>query len=281
MAISESAWLRQLARPDATMEVYANGFRTVSEAAKTRVAGTPFQILDRVLPRHVLYFILRNTVRIVVDGVEDVLRPSSFMWLAPGLTHSFAFDPVRHVTLIHIVLRIESGGRELLPPHRTLIEHHADAIAAPMRMLHERLREPSPYAAESQRAALTLVTAAAFDARRRAAAGRRLDHAQCRRLEDLIASGRSPAPHPRDLARALGLSHDYFTRLFHATYGTSPRLWLNRERLQRAAADLLQSSRPIGDLAVAHGYPDIYSFSKQFKKVMGESPARYRRSRRG
>ncbi len=56
----------------------------------------------------------------------------------------------------------------------------------------------------------------------------------CRLVRERIADQLAPD----DLARAVGLSGDYFARLFRASFGVSPRQWLADERI-RAAARLL------------------------------------------
>lgn len=53
--------------------------------------------------------------------------------------------------------------------------------------------------------------------------------------------------------------------------------WLVRERLRWAAQRLSESDIAIGDLARQLGYPDIFSFSRQFKQVHGVSPRAHRR----
>jgi len=87
--------------------------------------------------------------------------------------------------------------------------------------------------------------------------------------------------HPRDLARLLRLSHDYFTRCFSASFGCSPRAWLQRERLERAAEHLLQPDCTVGQVARHAGYPDVFPFSKQFKAHFGQSPSAFRRAHEG
>ena len=85
---------------------------------------------------------------------------------------------------------------------------------------------------------------------------------------------------PAQLAAHLGLSADYFTRLFRKSYGISPRAWIVRERIKMAAVRLLESHLNIGEVAEEFGYSDIFFFSSQFKQVMGQSPRHYRSSAR-
>jgi AraC-like DNA-binding protein len=47
-------------------------------------------------------------------------------------------------------------------------------------------------------------------------------------------------------------------------------------RIRRAAALLVEDERPIGDVASALGYADLFLFSRQFSAVMGVAPRVWR-----
>lgn len=94
------------------------------------------------------------------------------------------------------------------------------------------------------------------------------------RLLALIERAPAARPQPADLARALGLSPTWFSRVFRRTYGCAPRTWLVRHRIARAA-DRLQSAHGIGAVAAEFGYADLFLFSRQFRAVMGQSPRRW------
>ena len=50
-----------------------------------------------------------------------------------------------------------------------------------------------------------------------------------------------------------------------------------RQRVQAACGLLMDRSLSIVQVAERLGYPDAFTFSKQFKRVMGQSPSSYRR----
>ncbi|MEO6845738.1 MAG: AraC family transcriptional regulator [Chthoniobacterales bacterium] len=80
------------------------------------------------------------------------------------------------------------------------------------------------------------------------------------------------------IARECGLSASRFSYLFRKQVGTSPQLYMEKLKLQRAAQMLRHSETPIGEIALEVGYPNIFYFSTRFKKIMGKSPLDYRRS---
>lgn len=78
------------------------------------------------------------------------------------------------------------------------------------------------------------------------------------------------------IARCLGLSRSYFSAVFSRAEGLSPQEYLVEFRL-RKAAELIETRglRP-GEAAAACGYPDVFTFSKMFKKKFGVPPGKYR-----
>jgi AraC-like DNA-binding protein len=76
----------------------------------------------------------------------------------------------------------------------------------------------------------------------------------------------------------VGLSPDWFRRVFQRSYGCSPRAWILRERIRLAAQRLIdEPAESIGAVAAGFGYKDQYLFSRQFRQVMGKSPRDWRR----
>jgi len=81
---------------------------------------------------------------------------------------------------------------------------------------------------------------------------------------------------PRDLARELGLSHDYASRVIRRATGLAPRALILRERLQRAA-DAIATDQPWQRVAGDLGWTDPKLFLRQFRAAFGEPPGRWRR----
>lgn len=81
-----------------------------------------------------------------------------------------------------------------------------------------------------------------------------------------------------DLSSLTGLSPSQMRRLFRDHLGTSPHQWLVRERLMLAQALLVESAAPIPEIAERCGFCDVYHLGREFKRVVGISPAAWRRS---
>jgi AraC-like DNA-binding protein len=93
--------------------------------------------------------------------------------------------------------------------------------------------------------------------------------------------------HPEDprtveaLAREAGLSVRSFSERFARATGETPGVYRNRRRGQAACELLLDTDLRVKEIAAALGYPDPSAFSRQFSRLYGVSPSRFRRERHG
>lgn len=80
----------------------------------------------------------------------------------------------------------------------------------------------------------------------------------------------------RRLADEAHLSESHFNKCFREAFGQCPQQYLLDMRMI-AAADLLRSStRSIKEVAEAAGYASVHSFTRAFKRVIGQPPAAFR-----
>ena len=77
------------------------------------------------------------------------------------------------------------------------------------------------------------------------------------------------------IAAGLGLSRNYFCRIFKAATGFSPQEYIVSYRLSRAAQFMTEYGLSPGEAARQAGYPDVYSFSRMFARKYGMPPGRY------
>lgn len=101
---------------------------------------------------------------------------------------------------------------------------------------------------------------------------------QARRAAELIRDGLDRSIRLADMARECGLSVSHFTRAFRISFGMSPYRWLIERRIDQAKALLVTGSLPIADIAMRSGFSDQAAFSRAFARVVGDSPARWRRA---
>jgi AraC family transcriptional regulator len=85
----------------------------------------------------------------------------------------------------------------------------------------------------------------------------------------------------RELARLLDLSASHFCRAFKCTFGISPRDYVLRRRIEVAQGLMLTTSEPLSSIAVRCGMCDQAHFTRSFRRIVGETPYMWRRSRGG
>jgi AraC-like DNA-binding protein len=81
----------------------------------------------------------------------------------------------------------------------------------------------------------------------------------------------------RELAAVAGLSRSQFDRHFGRLFGSAPREYLLRVRVNAAARLLAASDDKTTSIALATGFYDHSHFSRTFHRIMGVSPQVYRR----
>ncbi|GHV54128.1 AraC family transcriptional regulator [Spirochaetia bacterium] len=79
-----------------------------------------------------------------------------------------------------------------------------------------------------------------------------------------------------DLIKVSGMSASHILRVFKHHIGYSPFVYINRLRVLKARDYLIQTTKPITDIALDLGYNDSNYFSRCFKKYSGFSPREYR-----
>jgi AraC family transcriptional regulator len=104
---------------------------------------------------------------------------------------------------------------------------------------------------------------------------------QARRVCAHVEGNISGRIHIKQLARLVGLSASHFCRAFKCSFGTSPRDYVLRRRIEVAQALMLTTPAPLSAIAVSCGMCDQQHFTRSFSRIVGESPSIWRRARQG
>lgn len=80
-----------------------------------------------------------------------------------------------------------------------------------------------------------------------------------------------------ELARRANFSRWYFSKLFHALYGTSPLLFAARMRLEHAARLLATTRLPLTEVSRSCGFINPCSFARAFRAQYGITASMHRK----
>ncbi len=235
----------------------------------------------RVLPEHLVYLVTDSAFQAVIDGEERRFDTGTLLWMRPGEKHSFMLvNPKQIMRVIHLRFRLIKGSKELSVDRPFFVTREIGAARGHLEQMLDAARSRLPLREVTIRALLALVLSRFVCGSQNFHGSRILSHEQRTRLMGFIDAEKSARISHVSLARLLGLSATYFSRLFRNTYGEAPKIWLVRHRIQQAAEDVLGTDTPFGEIAERYGYSDDFLFSRQFKSVMGMSPRAYRQEHR-
>ena len=172
-------------------------------------------------------------------------------------------------------LLLEAGGAAGLPPQQLQL-----AVADISRTLNEALRK------NGINAMLYLRRTEDFPAReslpessRTATPGPRLAAWQQRRVLEHIESNLDRPLRNRELAALVGFSEFHFNVAFRNSLGASPHEFVIQRRIGRAQRLMLSSRMPLCDIAAECGLADQAHLTRLFRRLVGETPAAWRRTR--
>ncbi|MBT2134195.1 AraC family transcriptional regulator [Croceibacterium sp. LX-88] len=101
-----------------------------------------------------------------------------------------------------------------------------------------------------------------------------------KRVEAFVEAGLSEPLSLSDLAKSAGLSRMHFAAQFRAATGMRPHEYVVRRRIQRAQEILRTSDMPLAEVALAVGFQTQAHFTTVFRRMVSESPARWRQLQR-
>jgi AraC family transcriptional regulator len=83
----------------------------------------------------------------------------------------------------------------------------------------------------------------------------------------------------KDLAAVVRLSEYHFNVAFRNSVGQPPHDYVIRRRVERAQGLMLSTTKSLAEISAECGLADQSHFTRVFRKVVGESPAAWRRAR--
>jgi AraC family transcriptional regulator len=103
---------------------------------------------------------------------------------------------------------------------------------------------------------------------------------QTRRVSAHVNATLSGRIRIHEIARLLDFSASHFCRAFKCTFGASPRQYVLRRRIELAQSLMLTTDEPLGSIALRCGMCDQQHFTRSFRRIVGQTPSMWRRTRR-
>jgi len=264
-------WLERLAQPSHTLDIALFAFQRVVPTFRMRPG--------RVISEHLLYFIADGTFEGRVADQPTQLHSGSLFLLPPAIPHTFWIPSPPPVTYSFRFRLRAPNGDDVHFGDRPITLHDAWDAMAILDQMYREYTEAAEHYTHRFRALCVLLSVEVLRKRSQTQhTERRLSPSQRLRILDMVLASGEKLPTPAEMARRVGLSPTYFSRLFTRTFGAPPRTWLKRERVRRGAQLLMETDLSVSEIAQRLGYHDIFLFSRQFKEEMGCGPTAYRKS---
>lgn len=236
-----------------------------------RVCGIKSYVSDDFSPLHhiqrqVLHYVTQGKGRYLFNGQELLVGEGDIFVCHPGYYTSYVPDVEDPFTYIWVSFDCAPGFSTLLSQ---------DVFSAPWsRPIFEQMLSCSEAAAPEWAVCARLYDFFAELAQRQPTTiAPRDDYVS--RAVNFIQTNYPDSIQIADIAADLGLSRNYFCRIFKQQMGLSPQEYLVSYRLTVAAGLLVDQELSQKEAALQVGYPDVYSFSRMFKRKFGVAPGVY------
>lgn len=238
------------------------------------------EYVNRVAENYVIVYVLRGTGQFVdATGNTHSVRAGDVLHHLPNHHHSLIPDADGQWAEVYI-----QADRRFYP---LLEATDCDALAEPVlqpglearlverfEYVHHALREADDVALELAPAWLLEIIFLAQGLTRRG--GSEPDATLVEQACLLLGRNLEKRRNLPSVAQELGVSYERFRKVFVARMGVAPRTYRIHRRIDRARELIEQDGLSNKQVAYALGYADPFTFSKQFKAVVGVSPAVFR-----
>jgi len=102
---------------------------------------------------------------------------------------------------------------------------------------------------------------------------------QIRKVRTHIAANLGTTLSIGDLAALVRLSRFHFSRAFKDTFGDTPHQYVLRRRIEHAQGLMLTTKTALAEIALECGLVDQAHLGRSFRRIVGETPAAWRRAR--
>lgn len=225
-----------------------------------------------------LWFVLRGKGRIIAERETAEVERGSCLLLFPN-THYIGEHGNDHLLIMNVHFTFSGADREIFPNSIPFVYKRINDISYMRQTLSRTVRlynsGKEEQAALFFRAALAEYFLAETEAESGELGGGKPQIVQ--KICDMINISPENSHSLAGFAAEYGYSADYLGRIFSRAVGISFSEYLANARVNKAKFLLSSTSLSVEGIAEALGYYDTCYFSRQFKRITGISPGRYRK----
>lgn len=255
--------------PSLLYEILGAGSLTIHIFRGRLSPGRNWQI-QRRLETHLLYVLLEGGGTLSLDEENHSLSSPCAVLLPQRTSYTLTTDPQAPLVFypIHFTTAVSL-------PHHTWeqLRHIAPTEITPLLELILSLWQTETQPGQAGAAAGLKALLTHLKTLQQAPEERSTHHQGITRVCDYLRNHPEKRASVTELARMAGMGRSSFSHHFTQTTGLSPRQYAIRERCRRAEVLMREEGFQVGEAAMATGYSDSFSFSKQFKAVMGVPPS--------
>lgn len=242
-----------------------------------------WQFADRVNDDFHMIYIKGGEGSYTVEGSPVAFERGKIIFVGSGTLHEARQNRERppHIIPVRFGIYDPATGQPIRTERRPFWFELTDEPGQELQRLFEKLHRHYAAGSEADVAICGLLVTELLYACYLRLTGRRDAEPWDARLEKAkLAMDAAPSERfvPAELAALAGLSEKYFRTRFKRQYGLTPAAYLTKARMEYARFLLLEGEQSVKRIAEQLGYPDLYSFSKQFKQATGRSPMHWRTS---
>lgn len=234
----------------------------------------------KIIEVHSLHFVLDGKVSLSCAGNTVELEKGDLFCLYPGRpyvyeTKSGTKPPLQMVWLAldgeQVPLLIAALGMTARQPYLTqAVDYEVRAVIK--QILQQFINEkPEPLHLQS-----LLYTLFWKLKRENAAVHSDVKKHWVTQVKDYIDLHYTENIHIEHAAKLVGVHRSHLTSTFTQQYALSPMQYLQKQRMERGAQLLKETGLSVTEIALSLGYPELYSFTRAFKRYFGISPKAYR-----
>lgn len=226
------------------------------------------------------HLVLDQTGYFRVNKEKHPIESGFFMVTQPGDHYTITPDLTKSALVYYLVIfDLDSGDGDLASYISSSLAGETFKLKPPSRFIFDdmisRLQSGNSFQRESARHLfLSLIYGlskeeylGAAGMEGRGAADKAVEFMQERKYSDFQLE---------ELCRKLNLSVPHFIRLFKTKMGLPPMKYFTRIKVEEAAAQLMNSDKPLATVAEDLNFSSAAHFSKTFKQYMNISPTQYR-----